>query len=233
MGVLMTGFGSKSRASWRVSGGIAGIIFAIGALVVLIFIQGSGPVVGDPIAEMREFFENDAASYFVFIWIGSLLYVFAFLPFASALRSLFAADDIDAGIWSRLSFAAAILVVAVVGIGTVFWSALALNGPSGFSDSTVAAFVSADAIAFYALTPWAFALFLVASSVVVVRSGVMWKWLGYLGLLAALLLVIGAFWVLDGDPSGALAIVGMIGFFAGLLWSLLAGYVLMTKEDTA
>lgn len=231
-GWTMTSIVSR-RSSWRVSGGIAGIVFAVGAMVVVAFLFGAGPRLDDSMGTIRDYFDNDAPAHFIFLWIGTLVYVFAFLPFASALRSLFAADDVDAGIWSRLAFVGAVLAVALAGVGTIFWSALALNGSGAFDDGVVLVLMNAHLITFDAIAPWGFALFLVGGSVVILRTGVMWKWLGWLGLGATATMLVGTFWVLDGDPYGPLAIVGFIGFVGALLWSLLAGYALMGSEESA
>ncbi|MDH3397913.1 MAG: hypothetical protein OEM81_08805, partial [Acidimicrobiia bacterium] len=64
-------------------------------------------------------------------------------------------------------------------------------------------------------------------SIVILRSGVLWKWLGWLGLVAALAMVIGTFWVIDGDEEGFLGILVWIGITATLLWSLLSGVAMI------
>jgi hypothetical protein len=221
------------RSSWRVSGGIAGIVFAVGAMVVAVFLFGAGPKLDDSMTTIRDYFTNDAPAHFIFVWIGTLVYVFGLLPFASSLRSLFSADDVDAGVWSRLSFVGAVLAVALAGVGTLFWSMLALDGGGDVPDGVVLALMNGHLLVFGAIVPWGFALFAIGASAVVLRTGILWRWLGWLGLGAATLMLLGTFWVLDGDPEGPLGIVGYIGFFATLLWSLLAGYALMSTEESA
>ena len=54
-------------------------------------------------------------------------------------------------------------------------------------------------------------LFVASASLVVLRTGVLWRWLAALGFIAAVLLVVGAAWPIDGDEEGALAILGFTG----------------------
>ena len=78
------------------------------------------------------------------------------------------------------------------------------------------------------------ALFVAARSLVVLKTGVLWRWLAVIGLLAALLLVIGAAWPIDGDEEGALAIVGFIGAPLTLLWIIISSInLLLMKEEPA
>jgi len=225
--------GSTTRLSWRQIGGIAGIVFGLGSAIGLVLLTGGGPALGDPMADIRDYFADDANTYFVLQWFLALFFVAAFLLFASALRSVLAERDRDSGMWARASFAGAVAAVAIAGGGTVFWSALALNGPDAFSDSTVEALMRLDAVTFGAVVPWGFVVFLAGASVVILRSSVLWQWLGWLGLAAALAMVIGLFWVIDGDVEGPLAIVTLIGVFVLFLWSLLAGVAMIRLEETA
>ncbi len=123
--------------------------------------------------------------------------------------------------------------MAVGGAGTTFWAALALNGPDAYSDSTVRALMNLDAVTFGAIMPWGLAVFLTGASVVILRSGVLWKWLGWFGLAGALAMVIGVFWVVDGDIEGPLAILAFTGTFATFLWSLLIGVAMIRTEGAA
>jgi hypothetical protein len=225
--------GSSGWASWRRIGGVAGIVFGLGTAVLLSALFAGAPTIEDPVREIRSYFADDASTYFVLTWFVALLFVGVFLLFASALRSVLASEDIDAGVWSRASFAGAVATVAVAGAGTAFWSALALNGPEAFSDSTVLALMSLDAVLFGSIMPWGLAVFLTGASVVILRSGVLWKGLGWLGLGAALVMVISVFWVLDGDIDGPLASVGLVGVFAMFLWALLTGIAMIRMEEAA
>ena len=215
---------------WRV-GGAAGIIFSVGFVVLYAVVIANAPMFDDPIGEIREFYADDATKVLFFTWAVSLLMVFAFLPFAATLRSLLRSGDDSGGLWSRLSFVGAVLAVALGGAGTAFATSLSLGNIDGLSDALVRTLVQMDAIAYQFGMGWGIALFVAAASVVVLRSGVLWKWLGWLGLASALLHVVGALWIIDGDSDSVLAILALVSFLAAIAWMLLAGIAMVNKES--
>ena len=217
---------SKTINSSRRIGGIAGIVFGLGAFLALMLLGGDQPLASDPIGDIRSFAIDNDTEVFLFNWSMGALFVFAFLIFASALRSVLAPADDESGMWSRASFAGAVATVAVVGAGAAFTSALVLN-VDDYSDSTLRALMNLDVTLYTTIMPWGLALFLTGASIVILRSGVLWKWLGWLGLVAALVMVIGTFWVIDGDEEGFLGILVWIGITATLLWSLLSGVAMI------
>jgi hypothetical protein len=66
---------------------------------------------------------------------------------------------------------------------------------------------------------------------VILRTGILWRWLGGLGLLAALLLVIGAAWPIDGDEMGAVAAPGFFGLIVVNVWSLIVSIALIMRKE--
>jgi hypothetical protein len=66
---------------------------------------------------------------------------------------------------------------------------------------------------------------------VILRTGVIWRWLAGLGLLAALLLVIGAAWPIDGDEEGAIAILGFIGAPATMLFIIISSINMIIRSE--
>ena len=69
---------------------------------------------------------------------------------------------------------------------------------------------------------------------VVLRTRILWRWLPLLGFVAAVLLVIGASWPIDGNEEGALATPGFIGAPLTLLFVVLSSInMLMLKEEPA
>ncbi len=219
---------SNSDASVRF-GGVAGIVFAVGMVVIGFAVYFTQPVFTDSVAEIREHFADNETTREVADWAAAFLFVFGFLIFASALRSALRADDRE-GTWSRVSFAGAIASVAVAGSG-VFLGTFTLGEMDELSDSVVQAFMRADALVYGVLLPWGFALFLTGASFAMLRSRMFAQWLAWFGLGTAAALAVGALWPIDGDPEGALAIIGIIGFLAALLWVVLAGIRMARTES--
>ena len=167
-------------------------------------------------------------------WLAALAHVFFFLPFAAGLRNLLApADAADEQMWSRLSYTGAVLIAAIAVVGSAFSEVLSQGVAEDLSDDTLVALARFDTVIFTALKPWASALFLAAASVVILRSGVLAKWIGWFGAAGALLLVIGALWILGEDDEGFLASFFFIGLLISVLWVLVVGIVMIRSDEQA
>jgi hypothetical protein len=220
--------------SWKKVTGWSGIVFVV-LFVVGLVIAGDGPALGDSAADVREWFDDNESAVAWITWSGALGFALFFLLFASGLRSILGpADAANEGIWSRLSFAGAIVFVALGGAGSAFWAVLGQEDVrSVASDGTVKALAAFDTLIFGAVLPWGIAVFLIGASVVILQSGVMAKWLGWLGLASTLLIVIGTLWPFAGDDESFLAILTFIGLPLALIWSLGVSIEILRSDRSA
>lgn len=226
--------GSSGWVSWRRIGGVAGIGLVV--LFIVMMVLGSGrPAFDDPAAEIREFFVDSDTQVHLVTWIGALAMVFFFLPFAAGVRNLLApADTADKQMWSRLSYTGAVLAVAISIGGSAFWEVLSQGVAEEVDDTTLVALARFDIVIFRAVSPWAFALFIAAASVVILRSRVLATWIGWLGAAAALVSVVGTLWILGEDGESFLATLTFVGQAIGVLWVLAVGiHMLRSDEQTA
>lgn len=217
--------------SWKKVAGWAAIVYSVIFLALFVTIS-TPPSLSDSPAEYGEWFADNETQVAVLTFGLSLAFVLILL-FASGLRSILGpADASNEGVWSRFSFAGAIMMVSMAGIGTAFWAVLGLEDVlAAASDETVKALAVFDTVIFSAIVPWGLVVFVLGASVVILQSGVMAKWIGWLGLVLALLMVVGSLWPLSGDPEGFFGIVGLIGFPPGfLIWSLATG-ISMIRMD--
>jgi glucan phosphoethanolaminetransferase (alkaline phosphatase superfamily) len=220
-----------NSVSWKQVTGWAGIAYVV-IFLVIIFGSGSGPVLADSATDIREFFEDNATSIALTTW-GAALGFALFLLFASGLRSLLGpADARNEGVWSRLSFASAVATTAIGGAGSAFWAVLGQEDVlAAASDETVKTLAAFDTVIFSAILPWGMAVFLLGASVVILQSEIMAKWIGWLGLLVALLTAIGTLWPFTGDEESFLGILVFIGLFGFLIWTLGAA-ISMIRSDS-
>jgi hypothetical protein len=224
--------GSNRWSSRRIAG-LAGIVFVV-LLVVTFIVGGRSPAYDDSAAKFREFFVEDDTSVHLTSWLAALAFVFFFLPFASGLRNLLAsADKADEQMWSRLSYTGAVLAVAIGGVGSSFWEVLSQGTAEELSDDTLVALARFDTVIFASVLPWALALFLAGSSVVILRSGVLARWIGWLGTAGALMLVTGTLWVFTEDDENALVVLIYIGLPVTLLWVLVVGITMFVSDRPA
>ena len=204
---------------WRRIGGAAGILFVVLFLVGAIGLQGDTPMTTDPPAEVREYLADNGTRYLTGDFIISIGFVFGFWPFLSALRSLLGQAEGEPRMWSRYALIGGLVATVFGALSSLFWGALALGGADVADDSLTRTFMHASDYGFSGIT-FAFAAFVVASSLVILRTGVLWRWLGWAGLVDGVALVIGSAWTIDGDPEGPLAFLGFIALIVLLLWVL-------------
>jgi Na+/phosphate symporter len=203
-------------------GGIAGIVFAVGMVGFGLALLGDAPTLSESTEDVREYFDDNGDRVLVGYWFMMLFFFGGLLTFASSLRSALT-TGVDGEPWGTVLLSSAVVTASVAGAGLIGWGALALNGTSAYSDSTVQMLMDIDGLIFTSILPWSLAVFLVAASVLIARDGTLWPWLGWAGFLIALSHIVGAFWVLDGDPESALGIlVWGIGIIGTLLWVVVA-----------
>ena len=220
----------ESVWSGRRIAGAAGIAFVV-VLVVGFILGGSSPTYDDSADKVREFFVDDDTAVHLTSWLAALAFFVFFLTFASGLRSLLApADEADQQMWSRLSYTGAVVTVAVGGAGSAFWEVLSQGIAEDLPDETLVALARFDTVIFVGVLPWALALFVAAACVVILRSGVMARWIGWFGAAAALLMVIGTLWIFSEDDESAFAILVFVGLPLVALWVLVVGVTMIRRD---
>jgi hypothetical protein len=219
--------------SWKKLTGWAGVAYVVVFVLLIVVIGPEGPGIADSAAEVRDYFADNQTQIALITVLSAVAVGFFFLLFASGLRGLFAsADAEDEGMWSRAMFAFAILFTAIGGVGSAFWASLGFDETiEAASDSTVKAIGALDNVIYFAVLPWAEAFFLLAASMVILRSGVLAKWLGWWALAAAVVLAVGALWPLTGDPDNFLTVVVLIGSIALLVWVAAVSVTLIRSES--
>jgi hypothetical protein len=208
-------FMGPGRKWWR-AGGAAGIVFII-LFIVGNAITGEAPTWDDPIEEIRAYFSEDDDAYLIGDYLNGLAFVSGFLIYLVHLRSLLAAGEGSPAIWSRLALIGGVLCVLMGAAGSLFWGALAFGGAEGLDDSTLQAFMYADAYGF-SLLSFGIAVFIGAASLVVIGSGILWRWIGWFGLVVAVVSLIAPLYVLEGDNDSALGTLGFISFLGFAFW---------------
>ncbi len=132
--------------------------------------------------------------------------------------------------WSRLMYTGAVLAVAIGAASTVLWETLNQGGAEELPDETLVALARFEWVAWGALIPWVFALMVGAASIAILRSGVLPTWIGWFGVVVALLHVIGTMWVFTEDDESFLAIIQFIALAIGPIWNL-AVAIMMVRGD--
>lgn len=227
---------SAFLANTRRIGGIAGILFVV-VFIAGILVQGDTPMLEDDADEIRAFFadSDDSNLYLVGDWLTGVAFVLFFLPFISALRSVLGPADPSGGMWARLAFIGGVLMLAFGAASSMAFGALALTQAEALDDSTLLFANGISQYGFGSAVPLGMVAFLLPASLVIVASGVLWRWLGIFGLVLALLAIVGALWVVDGDQTSGLGILGILAFIGFGVWVLITsvGMLMADRRDRA
>lgn len=220
--------------SWRQVTGWSGVLFAV------VFVAASAPVAdgpapGSPAAEVRTWLEANTGGIAWTTWSGAFSLAILLLLFASGLRSfLGSVETTSEGVWSRLSFSGAVIMACLGMSKAMFWAVLSLDEVrNAASDQTVHTLAAFDAVAVSTLVPWGTAAFLLGASVVILQTGAMPRWLGWLGMAAVVMFMIGTLWIFSGEPEGTLAILTLAGYLGFIIWTLAVAGRLIRSSRTS
>ncbi len=218
---------------WRV-GGLLGIGFVVLFLVGVVVLIGDSPMRGDSVAEIREYYADHGERYLTGDFLTGIAFIFGFLPFVVILARVLDTGPGWPAILARLVLVAGIILTAIGGASGMALGGLAISGGSAdIDDGAVRALSEIGAYAF-ANVMLTMALFQVATGLAIWMSRALtWRWLGILGIVVGLALVVGSAWPIDGDDEGPLAIIGFIALAAGMLFILLTSIHLVLWRGSA
>lgn len=215
---------------WRV-GGVLGIGWVI-VFIVEVILQGGVPARDDSVEEIRRYFTDDGDLYLVGRYLVGIGLVLFFAPFVVCLRWLLDSAEGRPPILSWLTALGGVMVVIWGMLAGLFWGTLALGAAESadVNDSSIRLLMELDLYAFTFLS-FALALFVGAASLLIARTGILWRWLGGIGLLAAVLLIIGVAWPIEGDEEGPVAAIGFLGNIGAILWVLLTSIAMIMRTE--
>jgi hypothetical protein len=215
---------------WRL-GGLFGILFFI-MVIVGISIQGEYPDFDAPNDEVRDWFADNGEQFIVGDYLLGLTFLVLFPVFLVSLFGLLSAAEGGAAVWSRLALLGGFLYVVMAAVITLFVGALAFGfGVSDTGDdSMIRLALTMDHFAFYRV-PFALAPFLLGSSLVILRTGVLWRWLAVAGLIVGLASLGSPLGALDSDVEGLGGGLVFLGFMLTNLWILLVSINMILKRE--
>ncbi len=213
---------------WERAAAASGLVFVV-LLVVASFLPGTGPPkADDSITKVLAYFTAHRGAVLWGGYLGGLALVFA-LWFLGILRTFLMRFEGGTGRLSAVAFGAGLVTGAMATVGGLTASALAFKvAGSGNHDVARALFDVSSLVGGSA--SFGIAVWIGATSVVVVRTGALPKWFGQAGLVIALFeLVAGMSVAVDSGPLATGGAIGFIGFLLFLLWVLVASVLMMRR----
>jgi hypothetical protein len=213
---------------WRL-GGALGIAFIVIFFVAGFGIQGDSPTYDEPISDIRAYWEDDGQTYLIGDYLLGLGAMVFFLPFQVCLGTMLRRAEGEPAIWSRVGFYGGLLMIAFAAMAAASWSALAFAAEN-ISDESLTALMYLDVGAWNAF-PYAIGVFVTASSLVMALTGVLWRWLGWLGLIIGIAAFITPLGILDEDPEDVFDAIGLIPFIGFAIWLLITSIGMLMKTE--
>jgi hypothetical protein len=210
---------------WRI-GGLGAIVFVAFGIVGIV-LQSDVPLPTDSAEDIRAYFADDGDQYMIGDVFWGLAFVLGFLPFVAAFTAYLGMAEGQPRPWSRLAFGFAIALIAMSAAMSIVGGGLAYSAAEFADDSLLK--TSVDMV-YYGETLISGFLAIglaLSASFVILRTGVLWRWLGWVGVAVALAGFVSVFAVFDDDPEGALGIVGFVVFLVFALWILAIGIALV------
>jgi len=191
---------SKSR--WEQIAAAGGILFVVMQLAgqMLIQIGGAEPAFAAPVDEIVSFFNNRNAQTAAAGGVLSFLSLIALLWFLGALYAQLRRHEEEPAWMSLAAFGAGLVGVAVI-LSSAGWE-LALFRLEDGLDPQIARLLFDQGNYSFANFWVALAAFLFTAGISIIRDGALPRWLGWFGLVVALLLLVArVFWTV---PSNAM-----------------------------
>jgi len=215
------------KRPWRISG-IAGLLF-----VVLSFVASGMNVQPpaydqDPAAFVAWFAEN-GQRFRVGHFIAGLAFLFFYFPFFAGLCERLRAAEGTPAIWSRVAWAGAIMSPAAGTIAGSLIVGAALLGGSVAPD--VARFGAAGHFYAYVVSGALSGVVMIGAAVVILRTHVFSRWLGWAGALVGLAAIGGSAALVENDPTGLFATINAFAWIAYFLWISALSLALLSAHD--
>ena len=132
-------------------------------------------------------------------------------------------------VWSRVAWAGAIMSPAAGTTAGTFSVGVALLG--GRISPDVAMFGAAGNFYAYVVSGAMCGIVMLAAAVVILRTGVFSRWLGWSGALVGAAAIIGSAALVENDPVGFFATINAFAWLAYFLWIAAGSIELMRVRD--
>lgn len=216
-----------SARPWRISG-IAGLLFVITSFVASA-INIEPPPYNQDAAAIAAWFAENSRPYRVGHFVAGLAFLLFYVPFFAGLCERLRAAEGTPAIWSRVTWAGAILSPAAgTASGAFIVGAALLENPvtpdvARFAiTSSFYAFVVSGALTGIAMT---------GAALVILRTGVFPRFFGWAGALIAAAAILGSAAIVENDPAGVFATVNGLAWLAYFLWIAALAVSLVLARD--
>lgn len=210
--------------------GAAGVVFVV-ATVVAIFMVSPPPSPDESPAKFLEYYSDHRSAIIAQALVGLLANIPAIL-FIAGLWNVLRRDEADGGVLSTSSVIAFIFGGVIVTIGTAWVGALGYLGDGNGLDEASARNLSLlGAMTGLPASFAAFAGYSAASGYLLLRGATLPRWLGWIGMVAALLTVLATFGVAKSGFFAPFGVASFLGFVSILVYVLLVSFFMWRRAE--
>jgi hypothetical protein len=214
--------GSMDEAKFEKWGALAGVVFVV-LSVIGAFIAGSPPKVSEPDLKIVKFTKDNQDALRVAAYLAGLGFTFFLFFLGTVWTRLRRAEGGSGRLAGTAGVAgAAAVAIAAVGFGINAYGALhPVESAGSYRLATVV----------FGMFGFAGLVFVEASSIVILRTKFLPAWLGWLGMLSALLWLIGSAAV--STENDTIFVFGFVAFLVWALWIVILSVFLFRTTEAA
>ncbi len=207
---------------------------ACGLLFVVLSFIASGinvlpPAYNQDAAMLADWFALNSQWYRGGHFMAGIAFLLFYFPFYAGLCEKLRLAEGTPAVWSRVTWAGAILSPAVGTIAGAFINGLTLPGEEAAAE--VASFGMAAHFYAYSVSGAFGGVAMTGAAVVILSSGVFPKWIGWIGLLTGLSAVISTGFLFEGNPAGFFASLNGIAWLVYFLWIAALSVEMIRKPE--
>lgn len=223
---------AQQTAAWPAQrvGAAAGIVFVATQLALVAAITDA-PALDAPTNEIRSYLVHDGGSVLVATTIGAVSVCF-FLWFLGTLQTFLRAAEGGSGRVSRIAFGAGLVTITLAMAASLPTVALAWDETAARAEpGLLHAIWNLNTLAFVPIGGSA-GVFCLATALVILRTRVLSVWVGWIGILAAVMGVIAIFFLVADDPHSPLGTPANAGgFLLSNLFFLLVSVAMLFRSE--
>jgi hypothetical protein len=203
-----------SKKPWKIYG-IAGILF-IALSFIASGISKMPPLYNQDISTFAIWFSENGGWFRFGHCLAALAFLPFYFPFFAGFCEILKKAEGEPVIWTRVTWAGAIISPAVGSIGGAAIMGIALL--NGNASPEVSQFGLASY--FYAVTiSGVFAgIAMIGAAIIILKTGVFKRWLGWVGLIIGFAAFVSILTLIENDPQGLFATMNGLTWLTYFLW---------------
>lgn len=215
------------QTPWKISG-ISGILF-----VTLSFIASGinkmPPMYNQELSTFVRWFAENGEWYRFGHFLAGLAFLLFYFPFFAGFCEILKKAEGELSIWTRVTWAGAIMSPAAGTIAGAFIMGIALL--NGNTSSEVSQFGMSGNFYAYTVSGAYGGIAMIGSSIIILKTAVLKRWLGWIGLVIGSAAIISIGTLIENNPQGLFATMNGFAWLAYFLWIAILSIELIRRPE--